>query len=266
MEECSGTFASGGGNHLHEQGAIVKLCVSSVFPALGILCIATAAIPSSICAQAPAGPLPAAQPQSSQPSAASTQNQQPRAEIRTSILGQWKLNPDESDDPRKKMQDANANRGSGSRGGSGISIAGFPIGGHGGNRGGESDEERLRTQSAIAPANALTLGQKDSKIPEVDLTEDQNRTVVLYTDGRKIQKPDAKDDSPQEIAAHWDGSRLVTDEKGPRGGKMSRTFELSYDGTQLFETLRLTMGRSNAPLDIRYVYDAVPVNSPTSNP
>ena len=38
---------------------------------------------------------------------------------------------------------------------------------------------------------------------------------------------------------------------------MSRTFELSYDGTQLFETLRLTTGRSNTPLDVRYVYDPV---------
>src|SRR5271165_2497055 len=220
----------------------MKSRVSSIFPALGILCIATAAIPSSIRAQAPAGPLPAAQPQSSQPSAANTQNQQ--------------------------LQDENTSKGSGSRGGSGVSIAGFPIGGHGGSggsRGGESDEERLRTQSAIAPANALTLGQRDPKNPEVELTEDQNRKVALFTDGRKIQKPDAKDDSPQEIAAHWDGSRLVTDEKGPHGGKMSRTFELSYDGTQLFETLRLTMGRSNTPLDIRYVYDPVSVSPSTSN-
>ncbi len=246
----------------------MKSRVSSVFPALGILCIAAAAIPGSICAQAPAGPLPAAQPQSSQPSAASPQIQQQRAEIRTSIFGSWKLNPDESDDPRKKMQDANVNRGSGSRGGSGVSIAGFPIGGHGGSgagRGGESDEERLRTQSAIAPANSLTLGQKDPKSPEVDLTEDQKSKLALYTDGRKIQKADSKDDSPQEIAAHWDGSRLVTDEKGPHGGKMSRTFELSYDGTQLFETLRLTTGRSNTPLDIRYIYDPAPVSATTPN-
>jgi hypothetical protein len=246
----------------------MKSRISSIFPTLGILCIATAAIPSSTRAQAPAGPLPAAQPQSSQPSTASPQNQQSRTEIRTSIFGQWKLNPDESDDPRKKMQDANASGGSGSRGGSGVSIAGFPIGGHGGSggsRGGESDEERLRTQSAIAPANTLTLGQKDPKNPEVDLTEDQNRKLVLFTDGRKIQKPDSKDDSPQEIAAHWDGARLVTDEKGPHGGKMSRTFELSYDGTQLSETLRLTMGRSNTPLDIRYVYDPVSVSPSTPN-
>ena len=169
----------------------------------------------------------------------------------------WKLNRDESDDPRKKMEDARTSRASGPRSGSGVSIAGFPIGGHGGNRGGESDEDRERMQSAIAPANSLMLAQKSAKDPEVDLTDDQNRKRALFTDGRKLQKPDSKDDSYEESAAHWDGSRLVTDEKGPRGGKMSRTFELSYDGTQLFETLRLTTGRSNTPLEVRYVYDAV---------
>jgi hypothetical protein len=246
----------------------MKSRVSPTFPVLATLCMVAAAIPGSIRAQAPAGPLPAAQPQPSQPAAGIPPNPQPRAETRTSILGQWKLNPDESDDPRKKIQDANASRGSGSRGGSGVSIAGFPIGGHGGyggNRGGESDEDRLRLQSAIAPANSLVLAQKDPKNPEVDLTEDQNRKLVLFTDGRKIQKPDSKDESNQEIAAHWDGSRLVTDEKSPHGGKMSRTFELSYDGTQLFETIRLTMGRSNTPLDIRYVYEVASASPATTN-
>jgi hypothetical protein len=267
QEAHSGTFISWGGNHLYKQGAIMKLLVSSIFPALGILCIAAAVTPGSIRAQAPAGPLPAAQPQASPASAASPQNLQPRPETRTSILGQWKLNLDESDDPRKKMQDASTSRGSGSRG-SGVSIAGFPIGGHGGSggsRGGESDEERLRTQNAISPANSLTLAQKDPKNPEIDLTEDQNLKQALFTDGRKIQKPDSKDETPQEIAAHWDGSQLVTDEKSPHGGKMSRTFELSSDGTQLFETIRLTMGRSNTPLNIRYVYDAVPAAGPSTN-
>ena len=246
----------------------MKLRISSIFSTLGILCIAAAAMPGSIRAQAPAGPLPAAQPQASPASAASPQNLQPRPETRTSILGKWKLNLDESDDPRKKMQDASTSRGSGSRGGSGVSIAGFPIGGHGGSggsRGGESDEERLRTQNAISPANSLTLAQKDPKNPEVDLTGDQNRKQALFTDGRKIQKPDSKDETLQEIAAHWDGPQLVTDEKSPHGGKMSRTFELSSDGTQLFETIRLTMGRSNTPLDIRYVYEPVPAGAAAPN-
>jgi|SRR5580658_2703993 hypothetical protein len=237
----------------------MKPRVSSILPALGILCVAATAVPGAIRAQAPPGPLPAAQPQVP-PAAANPQNQA-RPETRTSILGQWKLNLDESDDPRKKIQDANAN---GSRGGGrGISIAGFPVGGHGG-RSGQSDEDQQRMQTAISPANSLTLAQKSAKDPEVDVMEDQNRKLALFTDGRKLAKSDAKDESYEEIAAHWDGSRLVTDEKSPRGGKMSRTYELSYDGAQLFETLRLTVGRS--PLDVRYVYDPAPAEAAAPQP
>jgi hypothetical protein len=249
---------------MQDQGAIMKFHVSPILPALGILFVAALVTPQSMRAQAPAGPLPAAQPQASPSSAASPQNQ--RAETRTSILGRWKLNLEESDDPRKKMEDARTSRGSGPRSGSGVSIAGFPIGGRGGNRGGESEEEQQRTQNVIAPSNSLALAQKDPKDPEVDLTDDMNRKRALFTDGRKVQKPDPKDDSYEEIAARWDGSRLVTDEKGPRGGKMSRTFELSYDGAQLYETLRLTVGRSNTPVDIRYVYEPVPASAAPANP
>jgi len=36
---------------------------------------------------------------------------------------------------------------------------------------------------------------------------------------------------------------------------MSRTFELSNDGRQLYETLHMTTGRINSPLAIRFVYD-----------
>jgi hypothetical protein len=242
----------------------MKAHSSSIFLAFGFLCAAALTIAGSIRAQAPPGPLPRAQPQPSPSATAKPQNEQTRAEKRTSIFGQWKLNLDESDDPRKKMEDARTNRGSGSRGGSGVSIAGFPIGGRGGNRGGESDVDRERMRSATMVSNSLTLAQKDPKNPEIDFTDDQNRKRALFTDGRKLQKTDSKDDSYQEIAAHWDGSRLVTDEKSPRGGKMSRTFELSYDRMQLYETVSFTMGRSNTPLDVRYVYD--PVSAPVAQP
>ncbi|HEY2547542.1 MAG TPA: hypothetical protein VGI46_15840 [Candidatus Acidoferrum sp.] len=250
----------------------MKPCVSSLFSGLfwgvGIVCVVALATPGGVCAQAPAGPLPAAQPQVAPASTAKRENQ-PRAETRSSIFGKWKLNRDESDDPRKKMEDAKANQAGRSGRSSGVSIARFPIGGrggYGGNRGGASDEEQQRVQDVIMPANSLTLAQKDAKDPEVDLTDDQNRKRALFTDRHKVQKPDAKDDSYEEIAAHWDGSRLVTDEKSPRGGKMSRTFELSYDGAQLYETVRLTTGRSNTALDVRYVYDPVSASDAAANP
>ena len=91
----------------------------------------------------------------------------------------------------------------------------------------------------------------DLKNPEIDVTDDQSRKLILYTDGRQL--PKSTNDNHQEVAAHWEGGMLVSEEKGPLGGKMSRTFELSHDGRQLYETLHIDNGRS--PITIRYVYD-----------
>jgi hypothetical protein len=91
---------------------------------------------------------------------------------------------------------------------------------------------------------------------EVDLTDDHFGKVVLYTDGRKLEKQKKKDNTNREIAAHWEGTRLVTDEKTPRGSSMSRTFELSSDGRQFFETVHIDRGKSKGLLVIRFVYDA----------
>jgi hypothetical protein len=214
--------------------------------------------PTQIRGQAPAGPLPAAQPQPPLSPDARPQEQSAAVKPRTSILGAWKLNHDESDDPRKKMQDArsaDAGRGGGGRGGVRMGIPGMGGGPYGGRRGGggsESDEDRERMQEVVNPSRALTVAEAKKDV-EIDVFDDQQRKTAIFTDGRKLEK--TKDNSTQEIAAHWDGNRLVTDEKTPKGQKMSRTYELSYDGTQLYETLRLTRGRSNSQASIRYVYD-----------
>lgn len=116
-------------------------------------------------------------------------------------------------------------------------------------------------QNLLRPAKSLNVSMTGA---EVDVLDDHDFKLVLMTDGRKLQK--SKDGSYQEIAAKWDGSRLVSDEKDPRGNKMSRTFELSSDGLQLYETLHMTTGRSNSPRVIRYVYD-IPVQArQQSNP
>jgi hypothetical protein len=176
---------------------------------------------------------------------------------RTSIFGVWKLDRDDSDDPRKKMQETRGSQGNGGYGGNRRMGGGYPGGGggYGGRRMGsqsESDQDRQRMQELFSPANTLTVAEAQKDV-EVDLFDEQQRKRALFTDGRKLQK--SKDTNYQEIAAHWDDKRLATDEKNPRGGKMSRTYELSYDGTQLYETLHMTIGRNNTPLIIRYVYD-----------
>ena len=224
-----------------------NLAVSTALAAFAFL------FPALIRAQSPAGPLPQVEskdaPRAVKPSA-------PPAEPRTTILGAWKLNRDESDDSRKQRQDSGGSRGGGYGGRRGGMGGGYPGGGHGGygRRGGESDEERQKMRELFSPPAVMTLSMTGA---EVDLVDDRDRKRAFMTDGRKLQK--SKDTNYQEIAAKFDGHRLVTDEKNPRGDKMSRTFELSEDGRQLYETLHMTTGRSNTPLVVRFVYD-IPVS------
>jgi hypothetical protein len=117
--------------------------------------------------------------------------------------------------------------------------------------GGDSGETTEEMGQVVRPDLSQTIELKDA---EVDSTDDRANKLVFYTDGRKIQK--SKDNSLKQISAHWNGSQLVTDEKGPQGRKMSRTLELSSDGRQFYETWHIENGRSGSPLVIRYVYDA----------
>jgi len=202
-------------------------------------------------AQAPAGPV-SAPPPGTMP-AAKPQEAAQLPPPRQTILGAWKLNRDESDDLRNRSQDSQGSGGGGygGRRGGGGWPGGGGYGGHrGGMGGGESDEERQKMHELLRPPSTMTFSMTGR---EVDLMDDRDRKRAFMTDGRKLQK--SKDDNYQEIAAKWDGNRLVTDEKSPRGGKMSRTFELSSDGRQLYETLNLKMGRNNTETSIRFVYD-----------
>lgn len=211
---------------------------------------------SSAQAQAPPGPMTTLPPPAPG-SEAKVQPAPPPPPPRQTILGAWKLNRDESDDPRDRMRESeNANGGYGGRRGGGTwpgAGGGGGYGGHHDGAGGMSEEERQKMRELFTPPKTLTLSMAGA---DVDLRDDRDRKRVFITDGRKLQK--SKDDNYQEIAAKWDGTRLVTDEKSPRGGKMSRTFELSPDGRQLYENLRIESGgRNNHSMDVHYVYEIV---------
>ena len=248
---------------------------------MAVLCgllITIFSIPNRLKAQASPGPLP--QPAQSQtPSSQSTAKpKQQEIQPRTSLEGAWKLNRDESDDPRTKTQDSRGTNGGNGGGypgggypgggypggggrypGGGYPGGGYPGGGYpggrGGPRGGPDDgggntgnDEKI--QELIRPSGALTIALKSA---EVDVTDDQYHKLVLFTDGRQLQN--SANSNYQEIAAHWNGSQLVSDEKSPQGGKMSRTFELSRDGKQVYETMSINRSKSKSPLVVRYVYD-----------
>src|SRR5690349_19790827 len=94
------------------------------------------AFSQSIEAQVPAGPV-AAPPPGTAP-ATKAPEPAPLPPPRQSILGAWKLNKDESDDPRQQMQNSRDSNGGGSgrRGGGGWPGGGGPYGGRRGGMGG----------------------------------------------------------------------------------------------------------------------------------
>src|SRR5271165_1637868 len=210
------------------------------------------------------------------PHAASSEDAPPPAAKRVqvaprkSFAGDWQLNKDESDDPHRKVQQAHGSSGSPNTGptmGGGWPGGGWPGGGgYGGNRGnsppqgdpGASEKEKM--QELVDPTIRLNVEQKEPKAPEITLTGDQSRKIILYTDGRTLDKPKDKKEQqqgPEELLAHWDGNKLVADEQIGKNGSMTRTYELSPDGLQLFEAVHLNLGKKNTDVTIHYVYDAV---------
>ena len=225
--------------------------------------------PSRLMAQAAPGPL-APPPGSETARPVAVKAKVPVIQTRTTLNGAWKLNHDESDDPRTKVQNGgglnNGNNCDGGYPGGGYPGGGYPRGPMGGpypggcgRRGGypggqQGQAMNQKLQDLVRPASSLSIALNDKT--EVDLTDDQYHKLVLFTDSRQLQKP--KDETYQEIAAHWSGDQLVSDEKSPQGAKMSRTFELSQNGRQLYETIHIDAAKSSPAVYLSYVYDIPP--------
>jgi hypothetical protein len=213
------------------------------------------------------------------------------------LVGSWRINPDESDDVHQKIEEArnrsgssksnNPNAGNGGNGpypgngggngpygrptnspypGNGSPYPGNggnngPSGRHGGGTGDPTNyEDRQQLQDLVEPATSLSFVQKEG---EVDVTDDQGRKRIYLTDARKPQK--SNDDSHRESAAHWDGARLISEEKGSHGGRITRTYELTPDGKQLSESVRLDNSHTGL-ITVRYVFDVTTSSAPPIAP
>lgn len=250
--------------------------------------------PSYILGQAAPGPLaPPQPPPGTQAAPQPAPKPKPQVAPRSSLAGNWKLNADQSDDARHKVRLADDSGGGFPHPSVGTGYPGYPGGGYpypGGYPGGPGGgypypypgspypdpypdggapqisgkdlAQNPKLQSFIYPAQTLSvamkraagIGAQNAVASEVDMTDPDFNVMTFYTDGREL--PKTTYDTHEEIAAHWDGSQLVSDEKSPLGGKMSRTFELSKDGRQMIETVHIDHGKKK-PIDIRYVYDAI---------
>lgn len=228
--------------------------------------------------QAPPGPMTPPPASSRSAKADPLPPPMPVVKPRESILGRWKLNKDESDDQysrdqERTQQDDNRNQQQrypqGGIGFPGGGIGGGGMGGHGGHNGqgqGPTESERQKMRDLFDPSVRLLLEQAPANAPKIELTGDQYKKLVFYTDGRKLEVP--KDDSLKELAARWDGGKLVSEETLPKNaGTLTRAYELSPDKTQLYVELHFLGTKKNSrPIEMRYVYDQViPTQSRTSS-
>ena len=215
-------------------------------------------------AQAPPGPIAPA-PSANSADAPPTPPP-PRITPRKNILGAWRLNRDDSDDPRARSNERKVNDPNSNHGGYGGPRVGWPGGGiggpgiGGGQHGGgnpqkDTTEDRERYRELIDPSVRLRLERRSDTDPVVTMFGDAGRKTVFYTNGQKPSEPQGV--GTDLVEARWDGDKLVSESQLPKKGSMRRTYEVSADGMQLYEEVELVTGKDKNPATFRFVYDAV---------
>jgi hypothetical protein len=207
----------------------------------------------------PITPNPSAKPQQAPPQGTT---RVPDHDSKEGLAGTWKLNRDQSDDPRQKLEQASSGGsggwGQGPVGGGGGGWGGWggPWGGVGGGRNRGASQFPDDGAVDMSDFSQLTIEQSDSA---AKVTGADGRVLAQYSanTGRDKTSQDAKKRSKDNAntTAHWQGDELVTTTTGWRGTKITRTYELAPNGKQLYVSTRLDNPRFNQPVNIRFVYD-----------
>lgn len=183
----------------------------------------------------------AARAQSGSQAAQSDQTQQaePTAtpSAKPNLAGTWTLNQKQSDDPREKMREAmNAN---------GNQNSGATNPGRTGRR---------RGRGMMRQYSQLTIAQTDKG---VNVTGATGRLIATTEPQSNDQNSDEGGGGMMRMRpaeAKWQGSQLVAT-SDMFGSRVTRTFELSPDGKQLYMTTKVESQRFSQPVTYRLVYD-----------
>ena len=238
-----------------------QILIHSLSALLGALLVL--ALAGSAQAQAPAGPMtpaPGVTPQAPPPSASG--NAPALIGGKPNLSGLWKLNRSDSDDPRKKMQQANGNSrnrggwgGPGGPGGSGGPGGPGGPGGGGGPRGGRGQDDQGQSDSGAMLTDLSYLTVKQTQTTVRVLTDSGHLLAQYPMPDQGNSKSSADSQDPKAGSAQWQGDQLVIVTPGNNGGKTTRTFAVSSDPSQLFVTTRMEGGRLKQPVEFRLVYD-----------
>lgn len=209
----------------------------------------------------PITPNLSAKPQQAPPQSATPV---PDHDSKDGLAGIWRLNRNQSDDPRQKLEQASNGGGgwgqgpAGGGGGGGWGGWGGPWGGVGSGRNRGAGQFPDDGAVDMSDFSQLTIEQSDSA---AKVTGADGKVLAQYsanTGSDKISqdsKKRSKDNRDTPPTAHWQGAELVTTTTGWRGTKITRIYELAPNGKQLYVTTRLDNSRFNQPVNIRFVYD-----------
>ncbi len=193
------------------------------------------------------------------------------------LAGTWKLNEKKSDDVRAKMQAARgqnqsqapdaggpgggpgADNGSGGGGQGGNGGPGGMRGGGPGRGGMMADFSQLTIEQTATTAKVTGASGRILAIlgPAADNSGAAPAHAASADDlpANSDAGPRPRRGGPPPAVAHWNGSQLVSESQNPRGGKMTRTYELSPDGTELFVSTKMENPNFSEPVTFRQVYD-----------
>jgi hypothetical protein len=181
---------------------------------------------------------------------------------RLQLVGEWKLNPELSEDPREKMRQARAEGGrpeGGAPGGGGGGWGGHGSGhGHGAPGGQGRGQNRPqgdaegRWRSMLLTASRITVTNLE---PEVTMLDPEGDLRRLHADDKAY-----KDDTGTEVKARWDASRLVVETK-TQAGSIKETWTVDSDPRRL--TVLLELRRSSGEgVTFRRVFDPIARDAP----
>jgi hypothetical protein len=168
-----------------------------------------------------------------------------QASAKPNLAGTWKLNKDQSDDPREKMRQAMGGSG-GPGGGSGMG---------GGARPGGGGRERGQGGGMMDEFSQLTIDETDASTKVMGAS---GRVLALSAESDQggAKESSAQGDADTPPAGKWQGSQFVVVTQRMGRGTTTRTYELSPDGKQLFMTTKMESERFSQPVTYRLVYDA----------
>jgi hypothetical protein len=175
------------------------------------------------------------------------------------LTGTWQLNKDQSDDPEKVMKNARSSSGGGS-GFSGGGMGRHHGGGGGGGRGGNGDSSSSSSGGFDERFAALDTLQIDHKDPSLSITDAAGRARTLYTDGRKTEEEHSYGGTTA-VTASWKDGHLEVVSKPETGAKITETYTIAADHSQMTVTTKVEGGRSGS-YTIHRVYDAAAPGRP----